>query len=136
MRDLFRRSRAMQVFVTVTIVANLTGGGLAGVALPSLAHAKYGAGGYGVLLATIAAGGLIGTLLAARTGALRKPSVFAGVRSSATLRSMGLLPYLGGEAGAAAALFVFGGPRGLATPSSSRPATAGHRHTCSAGSWA
>jgi MFS family permease len=110
---LLRRSRAMQVFVLVTIVANLTGGGLGGVALPALAHARYGAGGYGVLLASLAVGGLVGTLLAARTGGLRKPAIVAALTFVVYAASMCVVPYLGGEAGAAAALFVFGGCNGL-----------------------
>src|SRR5262245_31725939 len=77
--DLLRRSRAMQANVVVAIVANLTAGGLTGVALPALAHARYGAAGYGALLACFAAGGLAGTLLAGRTGKLRKPAVVAGL---------------------------------------------------------
>lgn len=112
-RDLLRRSRAMQVFVLVTIVANLTGGGVAGVALPALAHARYGAGGYGALLACLAAGGLIGTLAAARTGTLRKPTIVAAQAFLLYAAAMAVVPYLGGEAGAAAALFVFGGTQGL-----------------------
>jgi predicted MFS family arabinose efflux permease len=111
--DLLRRSRAMQVFVVVTIVANLTGGGLAGVALPSLAHARYGPAGYGALLACLAAGGLVGTLAAARTGNLRRPSIVGALSFVVYAASMGLVPYLGGEAGAAAALFVFGGTQGF-----------------------
>jgi len=111
--DLLRRSRAMQVFVIVEIVANLTGGGLAGVALPALAHAKFGAGGYGVLLTCLAVGGLIGTLLAARTGDLRKPTVLAALSFVLLSIMMSLIPYLGGEAGAGAALFVFGVCQGL-----------------------
>ena len=112
-RDLLRRSRAMQVFIVVTIVANLTGGGVAGVSLPALAHAHYGAGGYGALLACLAAGGLIGTLAAARTGNLRQPTIVAAIAFLVYAASMALIPYLGGEAGAAAALFVFGGTQGL-----------------------
>jgi hypothetical protein len=111
--DLLKRSRAMQVFVLVTIVANLTGGGLGGVALPALAHAHYGAGGYGALLACLAVGGLLGTLLAARTGKLRRPAVFAALTFVVYAASMCVVPYLGGEVGAAAALFVFGGCNGL-----------------------
>jgi MFS family permease len=112
-RDLFRRSRAMQVFVVVTIVANLTGGGLTGVALPALAHARFGAGGYGALLACMAVGGLIGTLLSARTGKLRMPTIVAAGTFILMAVTMCLVPYLGGEAGAAAALFVFGACNGL-----------------------
>jgi MFS family permease len=111
--DLFRRSRAMQVFVVVTIVANLTGGGLGGVALPALAHGRFGAGGYGALLACLAAGGLAGTLLGARTGNLRRPAIVAALAFVVYATAMCLVPYLGGEAGAAAALFVFGGTQGL-----------------------
>jgi MFS family permease len=123
---LFRRSRAMQVFVVVTIVANLTGGGLMGVALPDLAHDRYGAAGYGALLACLAAGGLIGTLLAARSGRLRKPAVVAALSFVVSAVAMVLVPYAGGEAGAAAALFVFGGCNGLGNVIFF---TAGHRWT-------
>jgi MFS family permease len=111
--DLLRRSRAMQIFVVVTIVANLTAGGLTGVALPSLAHARFGASGYGALLACLAAGGLVGTLAAARTGRLRKPTIVAAGAFVVQAVAMGLIPYLGGEVGAAAALLVYGGCNGL-----------------------
>ncbi len=111
--DLLRRSRAMQVMVMVVIVANLTSGGLGEVALPALAHAHYGAAGYGALLACLAAGGVVGTLLAARTGQLRKPVHVAALAFIVQAVAMCLVPYLGGEAGAAAALFVFGGCNGL-----------------------
>jgi MFS family permease len=111
--DLLRRSRAMQVAVVVTIAANLTSGGLTGVALPTLAHARFGAAGYGALLACLAAGGLVGTLLAARTGKLRKPAIVAAGAFVVMAAVMCLIPYLGGEPGAAAALFVFGGCNGL-----------------------
>ena len=111
--DLLKRSRAMQVFVMVTIVANLTGGGLAGVALPTLAHARYGAGGYGALLTCLAVGALTGTLLGARTGRLHKPSVVAALSFVVYSTAMCLVPYLGGEAGAAAAILVLGACQGL-----------------------
>ena len=111
--DLLRRSRAMQVTIVVIIVANLTSGGLRQVALPALAHARYGAGGYGALLGCFAAGGVIGTLAAARTGKLRRPANVAAVVFLVQAAATCLLPYLGGEAGAAVAMFVFGGCNGL-----------------------
>jgi hypothetical protein len=46
-------------------------------ALPALAHARFGAAGYGALLACMAVGGIAGTLAAARTGHLRRPAIFA-----------------------------------------------------------
>jgi len=83
------------------------------VALPSLAHASFGAAGYGALLACFAVGGLIGTLAAARTGHLRAPVMFASAMFLIEAAGIGLIPYLGGEAGAAAALFVTGACNGL-----------------------
>jgi hypothetical protein len=111
--DFLRRSRVLQVLLVVVVAANLAGGGESEVALPSLAHARFGAAGYGALLACFAAGGLIGTLSAARTGGLRRPAVFAGVIFLGESVAIALTPYLGGEAGAAAMLFVTGAANGL-----------------------
>jgi hypothetical protein len=108
-----KRSRALQVILVVVIAANLAGGGEAEVALPSLAHARFGAAGYGALLACFAAGGVIGTLSAARTGGLRRPVIFASAIFLVEAVAIALTPYLGGEAGAAAMLFVSGAANGL-----------------------
>lgn len=111
--DYLRRTRAMQVIIVVVIAANLAGGGMSEVALPSLAHAKYGAAGYGALLACFAAGAVLGTLAAARSGGLRAPARFASAIFLVEAAAICLVPYLGGEAGAAAALFVTGAANGL-----------------------
>jgi MFS transporter len=103
-----RQSRAIQVIMVVAIAANLTSGGMSEVALPALAHAHWGAGGYGALLACLAAGAVIGTLTAARAGGLRNPGLVAGVAFIISGCLISLVPYLGGEAGAAAALLVIG----------------------------
>jgi hypothetical protein len=110
---LLRRSRALQVILVVVIAANLAGGGMDGVALPSLAHARFGAAGYGALLACFAAGSVLGTLAAARTGGLRRPMIFASLVFLIDATALALTPYLGGEAGAAAALFTGGAANGL-----------------------
>ena len=110
---LLKTSRALQVILMVVIAANLASGGMSDVALPSLAHASFGAAGYGALLACFAVGGLIGTLAAARTGHLRAPVMFASAMFLIEAAGIGLIPYLGGEAGAAAALFVTGACNGL-----------------------
>jgi MFS family permease len=110
---LLRRSRALQVIVVVVIAANLAGGGMGEVALPSLAHARFGAAGYGALLACMAAGGIIGTLAAARTGSLRKPAIFASLAFLIEAAAIVLVPFVGGQAGAAAALFITGACNGL-----------------------
>ena len=110
---LLKRSRALQVILVVVIAANLAGGGMDGVALPSLAHARFGAAGYGALLACFAAGSVLGTLAAVRTGGLRRPTIFASMMFLVSATALVLTPYLGGEGGAAAALFVAGAGNGL-----------------------
>jgi predicted MFS family arabinose efflux permease len=108
-----KRSQVLQVILVVVIAANFAGGGMSDVALPSLAHARFGAAGYGALLACFAAGGMIGTLAAARTGGLRTPVIFASAVFLAESVAITLTPYLGGEAGVAAMLFVGGAANGL-----------------------
>jgi hypothetical protein len=110
---LLKTSRALQVILVVVIAANLASGGMSEVALPSLAHASFGAAGYGALLACLAAGGLIGTLAAVRTGGLKAPVIFASAVFLIEAAGISLIPYLAGEAGAAAALFVVGACNGL-----------------------
>jgi hypothetical protein len=108
-----RQSRAIQVIMVVAIAANLANGGLSEVALPALAHAHWGAGGYGALLACLAAGAVIGTLAAARSGGLRNPAMVASVSFLIEAGVISLLPFLGGEAGAAGALLCIGVCNGL-----------------------
>ncbi|HET9973623.1 MAG TPA: MFS transporter [Streptosporangiaceae bacterium] len=110
---LLRSSRVLQVLLVVVIAANLAGGGMGEVALPALAHAHYGAAGYGALLASLAVGGIAGTLAAARTGGLRSPALFASAAFLAEAVFICLVPYLGGEAGAAAFLCLSGICNGL-----------------------
>jgi Major Facilitator Superfamily len=110
---LVKKSRALQVILVVVIAANLTGGGMSEVALPSLAHARFGAAGYGAWLACFAAGGIAGTLAATRTGRLRAPAIFASAMFLIDSVAIAVFPYLGGEAAAGAALFAFGAANGL-----------------------
>jgi hypothetical protein len=110
---LLRRSRVLQVILVVVIAANLANGGMGEIAMPALAHARYGAAGYGALLACLALGGIAGTLAAARTGGLRAPALFASAMFGAESVFIALVPYLGGEAGAAALLCLAGVCNGL-----------------------
>jgi hypothetical protein len=110
---LLRRSRTLQVILVVVIAANLAGGGMSEVAMPALAHARYGAAGYGALLACLAVGGIAGTLAAARTGGLRAPAMFASAVFLAESVCIALVPYVGGEPGAAALLCLSGACNGL-----------------------
>jgi predicted MFS family arabinose efflux permease len=110
---LLRRSRELQVILLVVIAANLASGGMGDVALPALAHASYGAAGYGALLACFAVGGIAGTLGAARTGNLRAPATFASAVFLVEAAAIALVPFAGREAGAAALLGVVGACNGL-----------------------
>jgi predicted MFS family arabinose efflux permease len=110
---LLRRARILQIVVVVVIAANFASGGTFEVALPALAHARFGAGGYGALIACLGTGAVIGTLAAARGGRAARPAVVASGSILITGLSMTLVPFLGGLAGAAAATFVLGASNGF-----------------------
>jgi MFS family permease len=106
--ELLRMSRVFQVTLVVVVVANFAFGGTFEVALPALAHASYGAAGYGALIAAFGLGALAGTLIAARATGLRKPAIVAFCVYLAEGIAICFVPYLGGLPGAAAAIAVFG----------------------------
>jgi MFS family permease len=106
--QLLRRSRLLRIILAVAVAANVTAGGTFGVAMPALAHARYGASGYGTLLASFGAGAVIGTLIGSRMGALRRPAIVACTGFLVEGAALCLLPLSGGLAGAASALIVAG----------------------------
>jgi hypothetical protein len=108
-----RKSRAMQVILLTAIIMNMANGGMIEVALPALAHARWGAGGYGALLACMAGGAVLGTLAAAQTSRLKAPGYIASVGFIVEGGAIALVPYLGGEAGAAVALLLIGACGGV-----------------------
>ena len=69
--------------------------------------------GTGASTAAFALGGIAGTLGAARTGNLRAPAMFASAVFLAESVAIALVPYLGGEPGAAAMLCLSGVCNGL-----------------------
>ena len=105
--------RDVPVILVTGMVMNMANGGMNEVALPALAHARWGAGAYGALLACLAAGAVIGTLAAARTGRLRAPGYIASWGFIIEGVAIALVPYLGGKAGAAIALLFIGVAGGL-----------------------
>lgn len=108
-----RNSRALQIILLVGIVMNMANGGMIEVALPALAHARWGAGAYGALLACVAIGAVLGTLGAGRTGRMRAPGHIASVGFVIEGIAIALLPYLGGKVGAAIALLFVGAAGGV-----------------------
>lgn len=105
--SLLRGQRVLQIIIAVTIGANLAGGAESEVALPALAHARFGAAGYGAAIACFAAGSLIGILAVARSGRITRPAVTGGMAFLIQALAIGLIPFLGGLPGAAAASLLF-----------------------------
>lgn len=106
---LLRTSPLLRAILVVTIVANLTMGGLNRVALPALATRGFGAGarGLGVMLAAFAAGSMIGGLFAAGFATVRSRGRAAMLSGLVLALAVTLTP-LAGLAGAAVLLAVAG----------------------------
>jgi len=100
------REPVLQTIMVVALIANLLLTGTFEVAMPDLAHEHFGAGGYGAMLACFGAGALIGALLAARRRELRAPAITASRAFILAAVAVALVPYLGGLAGACAAILV------------------------------
>ncbi len=109
----FLHARVLQVIVLVSVLANFVIAGAVEVALPALAHARFGAAGYGALIACFGAGSLAGTLIAARLGGLRRPAMTACAGFVIGGTAIAFVPFLGGLPGAAAADLVFGAAAGF-----------------------
>jgi MFS family permease len=112
---LLRSERALQVMILVIVAANLGMGGESEVALPALVHDRLhgGVGGYGALIAVLAAGTLIGTLTAGATGRFRRPAVTASAAYLAEAPVLASVPLQGSTVAAGAALAVFGALNGF-----------------------
>ena len=106
--QLLRRSSLLRIILAVAIAANVTAGGTFEVAMPALAHARYGASGYGTLLASFGAGAVIGTLIGSRMCTLRRPAIVACSGFVVEGAALCLLPLSAGLTGAASALMVAG----------------------------
>jgi MFS family permease len=97
----------LQAIVLIAVLANFVISGALEVALPALAHMRFGAVGYGALIACFGVGSLAGTLTAARLG-LRRPALGACASYLIGGVAISLVPFLGGLPGAAAAELAFG----------------------------
>ena len=105
---LFVSARVLQAIVLIAVLANFVIAGAFEVALPALAHARFGAAGFGSLIACFGAGSLAGMLTAARLTGLRRPAVAACAGFLIGGVAISFVPFLGGLPGAAAAALVFG----------------------------
>jgi len=103
-----RRERVLKLLMLITLVANFGMAGTFEVAMPALAHARWGAGGYGALLACIGFGTVAGTLGSARATQLRRPAIAADMAYLLCAAGITAMPFLGGLPGAAAAALLLG----------------------------
>jgi MFS family permease len=110
LRHFLRTEPIMPLILGVVVAANLGFGGMSEVALPSLVHGPFHAGArsYGLLIAVVGGGALIGTLCASQIRRVRRPVLFAAWVFIVGGVFLSLTPYLGGTALAAMALGVFG----------------------------
>ena len=102
---------ALPTLLIVVLAGNLASAGLFGVALPVLAHQHFGSSGYGLVLAALAGGAVLGTIVGA-TVHPQRPAVTAGVLLLAQNAALALVP-VGGLAGAAVAGVAFGALNGV-----------------------
>ncbi|MFK0174298.1 MFS transporter [Streptomyces sp. NPDC090306] len=105
---LLRKSRQLRVHLMVVLAVNLSLAGLGEVALPALVHDRWAASSYGTVLACSAIGAILGSVGASRAGGLRRPMTISGLTIFVMSVAIVLLPFLGGIAGAAAAMLVMG----------------------------
>jgi predicted MFS family arabinose efflux permease len=110
LRAILRSERIAQVMLLVLIAANLGSGGVDEVGLPSLARGTLHAGarGYGILLAAVAGGALVGTLAAAQARQPRRPFVAGSIALLSAAPFLAAVPFLVNTFAAAAALAAFG----------------------------
>ena len=105
---LLARERVLQLILVVLVGANFAVTACFEVALPVLSHARFGADGYGAIMACFGAASMAGTLTAARAGGLSKPAVVSASVFLVAALAVASVPAASGLPGAAAAMFVFG----------------------------
>jgi MFS family permease len=78
------------------------------VALPALAHDRFGADGYGAVLTCVAVASILGALIVGRVGDRFRPAVLIAVAFVAAAAAIAAAPFIGGLPGLAAGMAVFG----------------------------
>jgi predicted MFS family arabinose efflux permease len=105
---LLLHARFLQVILVIAVLANFAIASTIEVALPALAHLRFGATGYGTLIAGFGIGSLFGTLASIRLSGTRRPAQAACVAFLIASVALTGIPFLGGLVGAVAAALVFG----------------------------
>jgi MFS family permease len=105
---LLRQSRVLQIILVVVLSANFALVGTTEVALPALAHARFGADGYGAVLTCVAAAALVGALVVGKLGDRFRPVTLIAGSLLAGGAAIAAAPFIGGLPGIAAGMAVFG----------------------------
>jgi MFS family permease len=105
---LLRRSPILQIILVVSVTANFAITGTTEIALPALAHARFGADGYGAVLACFAVTSIAGALVVARLGDRYRPALVIAWSFLVAAAGIAAAPFLGGLPGVAAGMAVFG----------------------------
>ena len=106
--QLLRQSRVLQIILVVVLSANFALVGTTEVALPALAHARFGAGGYGAVLTCVAVAALAGALVVGRIGDRFRPVTLIASSLLIGAAAIAAAPFIGGLPGVAAGLALFG----------------------------
>jgi MFS family permease len=105
---LLRQSRVLQIVLVVVLSANFALVGTTEVALPALAHARFGADGYGAVLTCVAVASILGALIVGRVGDRFRPAMLIAVAFVVAAAAIAAAPFIGGLPGLAAGMAVFG----------------------------
>jgi MFS family permease len=105
---LLRRSPILQIILVVSVTANFAITGTTEIALPALAHARFGAGGYGAVLACFAVTTIAGALAVARIADRYRPALLIAWSFLVAAAGIAAAPFLGGLPGVAVGMAVFG----------------------------
>ena len=106
--QLLRQSRVLQVLLVVVLSADFALAGTTEVALPALAHARFGADGYGAVLTCVAVAAMAGALSVGKFGDRFRPVTLVAGSLIVGAAGIAAAPFLGGLPGVAAGLAVFG----------------------------
>ena len=105
---LLRRSPILQIILVVSVTANFAITGTTEIALPALAHARFGADGYGAVLACFAVTTIAGALAISRIADRYRPALLISWSFLVAAAGIAAAPFIGGLPGVAVGMAVFG----------------------------
>jgi MFS family permease len=105
---LLRQARILQIILVVSLAANFALIGSTEVALPALAHARFGADGYGAVLTCVAVASLAGALIVGKLGGRFRPATLIAGSVLAGAAGIAAAPFIGGLPGLAAGMAILG----------------------------